>query len=81
MLQDIAALTNAKFINKDLQMNLKDVTMDDLGTIKKIIVTKDNTTMISSSEQSEALKVRINDIKAQLENINLIMIKNNYKNV
>ena len=69
MLQDIAALTNAKFINKDLQMNLKDVTMDDLGTIKKIIVTKDNTTMISSSEQSEALKVRINDIKAQLENI------------
>ncbi len=69
MLQDIAALTNAKFINKDLQMNLKDVTMDDLGTIKKIIVTKDNTTMISSSEQSEALKARINDIKAQLENI------------
>lgn len=69
MLQDIAALTNAKFINKDLQMNLKDITMDDLGTIKKIIVTKDNTTMISSSEQSDALKARINDIKAQLENI------------
>ena len=44
MLQDIAILTGATFYSKDLQMELKDMQLSDLGTVKKIVVTKDNTT-------------------------------------
>ena len=58
MLQDIAALTNAKFYNKDLNMKLEEMKLEELGTIKKVIVTKDNTTMISGNETSEELKER-----------------------
>lgn len=43
MLEDIAVLTGAKFYNKDLNMKLSDLTIEDLGTIKKVIVKKDNT--------------------------------------
>lgn len=60
-LEDIAALTGSNFINKDLSMELKDVTLDQLGTVKKVIVTKDHTTMISGNNQSDILKQRIED--------------------
>ncbi len=65
MLQDIAALTNAKFYNKELNMKLEDMKLEELGTIKKVIVTKDNTTMISNNEASEELKARIEEIKTR----------------
>ena len=65
-LEDIAALTGSTFINKDLSMELKDVTLDQLGTVKKIIVTKDHTTMISGNNQSDSLKQRIESIENQL---------------
>ena len=42
MLQDIAALTGAKLYNKDLNMKLEELQLEELGTIKKVIVTKDN---------------------------------------
>ena len=60
-LEDIVALTGSTFINKDLSMELKDVTLDQLGTVKKVIVTKDHTTMISGNNQSVILKQRIED--------------------
>ena len=66
MLQDIAALTNAKFYNKDLNMKLEEMKLEELGTIKKVIVTKDNTTMISGNETSEELNERIAEIKTRL---------------
>ncbi|MGN1343003.1 MAG: chaperonin GroEL, partial [Traorella sp.] len=66
MLMDIAALTNATFINADVNMKLEDVTLNDLGTIKKVIVAKDNTTFISASEHSERLDQRIEDIKSRI---------------
>lgn len=66
MLEDIAILTGAKFYNKDLNMKLSDLALEDLGTIKKVSVTKDNTTLIGHG-QSEAIDNRINEIKAQLE--------------
>ena len=68
MLQDIAALTNAKFYNKELNMKLEDMKLEELGTIKKVIVTKDNTTMISNNEASEELKARIEEIKTRIAN-------------
>ena len=66
LLQDIAALTGSTFINKDISMELKDVTLDQLGTIKKVIVTKDHTTMIAGNNQSDSLKQRIESIENQL---------------
>ena len=68
MLQDIAALTNAKFYNKDLNMKLEEMKLEELGTIKKVIVTKDNTTMISGNETSEELNERIAEIKTRIVN-------------
>ncbi|MDD6467318.1 MAG: chaperonin GroEL, partial [Erysipelotrichaceae bacterium] len=50
MLMDIAALCNATFYNKDLNMKLEDAKLEDLGMIKKVIVTKDNTTLVSNNE-------------------------------
>lgn len=63
MLTDIAALCNAKMFNKDLNMKLEDCTIEDLGTIKKAIITKDNTTLISSNEPNETLQTRIQEIR------------------
>ena len=63
MLQDIAALTGAKLYNKDLNMKLEELQLEELGTIKKVIVTKDNTTMISGNEENPELKARIEEIK------------------
>lgn len=67
MLEDIAVLTSAKFYNKDLNMKLSDLTIEDLGTIKKVIVKKDNTTLIGHSS-SEAVNARVEELKTQLAN-------------
>lgn len=65
MLEDIAVLTGAKFYNKDLNMKLSDLTIEDLGTIKKVIVKKDNTTLIGHSS-SVAVNNRVEELKTQL---------------
>ena len=67
MLEDIAVLTGAKFYNKDLNMKLSDLTIEDLGTIKKVIVKKDNTTLIGHSS-SVAVNARVEELKTQLAN-------------
>ena len=66
MLQDIAALTGAKLYNKDLNMKLEELQLEELGTIKKVLVTKDNTTMISGNEENPELKARIEEIKTRV---------------
>ena len=66
MLQDIAALTGAKLYNKDLNMKLEELQLEELGTIKKVFVTKDNTTMISGNEENPELKARIEEIKTRV---------------
>ena len=66
MLQEIAALTGAKLYNKDLNMKLEELQLEELGTIKKVIVTKDNTTMISGNEENPELKARIEEIKTRV---------------
>ncbi|QLY40867.1 chaperonin GroEL [Hujiaoplasma nucleasis] len=68
ILQDIATLTNANFYAKDLNMELKDMTMDDLGLAKKIIVSKDTTTILEGAGSKDSIEERAKIIKEQLEN-------------
>ena len=68
ILQDIAILTNATFFSKDLKMELKNATIDDLGQVKKVVVAKDNTTMISGAGDPQAIQDRVEEITKQMEN-------------
>ena len=68
LLQDIAVLCGAKFFSKDLNMDLKEAQITDLGQVKKLVVTKDNTTMIGGSGDKAAVEERSNEIAAQIEN-------------
>ena len=68
ILQDIATLTHATFYSKDLSMDLKEMKMEDLGTVKKVVVTKDNTTMIGGAGEKSAIEARIAEVGAQMEN-------------
>jgi chaperonin GroEL len=67
MLQDIATVTGAKFITKDLQMELKDVDLPDLGTANKVVVKKDSTTIIHGNGSKSDIKERVAELKAQIE--------------
>ena len=66
-LQDIAILTGATFVSKDLGMQLKDMEMKDLGSAKKVIVEKDNTTIIDGNGTKKAFKERIAEIENLIE--------------
>ena len=67
-LADIAVLTGANFYAKDLNMNLADMTMNDLGSAKKVVVSKDKTTIIDGAGDSAAVAKRASEIKATIEN-------------
>ncbi|HPT89873.1 MAG TPA: TCP-1/cpn60 chaperonin family protein, partial [Bacilli bacterium] len=68
ILADIAVISGGKFIQKDLNMKLKDVNIDDLGRAKKIVVTKDNTTIIGGASDKQALEARVLEIREQIRN-------------
>lgn len=68
ILKDIAILTGANFYSKDLNMDLKEMKLEDLGTVKKVIVTKDNTTMIGGNGAKDIIDARVKEIQAQMEN-------------
>ncbi|MCA1996848.1 MAG: chaperonin GroEL [Armatimonadetes bacterium] len=67
MLQDIAILTKGKFISEDLGTKLENVTVDMLGTAKKVVITKEDTTIIEGAGSKEDVMGRINQIKAEIE--------------
>ena len=67
MLQDIAVLTGGQLISEDLGMKLENVTMDMLGTAKKVNITKDETTVIDGSGAKAEIEARVSQIKAQIE--------------
>ena len=67
-LSDIAVLTGAKFISKDLGMNLKDVDIEDLGTCKKVVVEKDHTTIIEGAGSKEYFTARVSEIENLIAN-------------
>ena len=68
MMEDIAVLTGGKFITEDLGIPLKDVELTDLGTAKKIVITKENTVLVEGGGTSEGVKGRIEQIRRQIEN-------------
>ncbi|HOK53496.1 MAG TPA: chaperonin GroEL [Armatimonadota bacterium] len=67
MMEDIAVLTGGRFISDDLGIKTENVTLDMLGTAKKVVVTKEETTIIEGSGSSDAVKARIAQIKRQIE--------------
>ncbi|MCW5946146.1 MAG: chaperonin GroEL [Fimbriimonadales bacterium] len=67
MLEDIAILTNGKFISEELGVKLENVTMDMLGTAKKVVITKEDTTIIEGAGSKNDVMGRINVIKKQIE--------------
>lgn len=67
MLEDIAVLTKGKFISEDLGIKLENVAITDLGTAKKVVITKEETTIIEGAGSKEDVMGRINQIKAQIE--------------
>lgn len=67
-LEDIAVLTGARFISKDLSMELKDASLADLGRAKKVIVTADNTTIVGGEGDKSKLQEHIDELAAQAAN-------------
>ena len=67
MLEDIAVLTGATVISEDAGYKLDNATLDYLGTSKRIVSDKDNTTIVDGGGNVDAIKARINEIKVQVE--------------
>ncbi|MEN8258505.1 MAG: chaperonin GroEL, partial [Thermodesulfobacteriota bacterium] len=67
MLEDIAILTGGQVITEDLGIKLENVTLDDLGTAKRVVVDKDNTTIIDGAGDKDKLTARVKQIRAQSE--------------
>ncbi|MCZ0812172.1 MAG: chaperonin GroEL [Pseudomonadota bacterium] len=67
MLQDIAILTGGQVISEDLGMKLESVTMDMLGSAKKVSITKDETTIVDGAGEKAEIEARVNQIRTQIE--------------
>ena len=67
MLQDIAILTGGQVISEDLGMKLESVTMDMLGTAKKISISKDETTIVDGAGEKAEIEARVGQIRTQIE--------------
>jgi len=67
MLEDIAVLTGAKVITEDLGIKLENVTMDDLGSAKRITINKESTTLVEGEGSSDAISGRVGQIRRQIE--------------
>src|SRR5690348_8086750 len=67
MLDDIAILTNGRAITEDLGIRLENVQVEDLGTAKKVVIDKDNTTIIEGGGKRAAIEGRVKQIRVQIE--------------
>ncbi|MBP6939844.1 MAG: chaperonin GroEL [Deltaproteobacteria bacterium] len=67
MLEDVAILTGGQVISEDLGRKLESATVADLGKAKKVVIDKDNTTIVEGSGKSKDIQGRISQIKAQIE--------------
>jgi chaperonin GroEL len=67
MLEDIAVLTGGKAITEDLGIKLENVRVDDLGRAKKVVIDKDNTTIIEGGGSGKEIEGRVKQIRAQVE--------------
>ena len=68
MLQDIAILTGAQVISEEVGLKLENVTLDLLGKARKIVITKDETTIVEGAGSADDVKGRVAQIKAEIEN-------------
>jgi chaperonin GroEL len=68
MMQDIAALTGGQAVIEDMGTSLETLTLKDLGSVKKIVVTKDDTTLVEGAGKKSEIKGRIAQIRAEIEN-------------
>jgi chaperonin GroEL len=67
MLEDIAILTGTRMIAEDLGIDLNKMELEELGSAKRIVISKDNTTIIGGAGESESIKARITQIERQIE--------------
>ena len=67
MLEDLAILTNGRVISEDLGIKLENINLNDLGQAKRVVIDKDNTTVIEGAGSTEAIQGRINQIRKQIE--------------
>src|SRR5205823_706178 len=67
MLEDIAILTNGRAITEDLGLKLENLKLEDLGTAKRVVIDKDNTTIIEGAGTKKAIEGRVKQIRAQIE--------------
>jgi chaperonin GroEL len=67
MLEDIAILAGGEVITEELGLRLENTTLDQLGRARRVVITKDDTTIIDGAGDAEAIRGRINQIRAELE--------------
>jgi chaperonin GroEL len=68
MLEDIAILTNAEVITEEMGLKLENTQLSQLGRARRVVVAKDTTTIVDGAGDAEAIKGRINQIKAEIDN-------------
>ncbi len=68
MMEDIAILTGGEVITEELGLKLENTQLNQLGRARKVVITKDSTTMVDGAGDAEAIRGRINQIRAELEN-------------
>jgi chaperonin GroEL len=67
MLEDLAILTNGKLLSEDLGIKLENITMEDLGQAKRVVIDKDNTTIIEGAGSAQDIEGRVKQIRTQVE--------------
>src|SRR4030095_8435139 len=67
MLQDIAVLTGGQVISDEVGLALEKAKLDDLGSAKKIVITKENTTIIDGAGRKSDIEARVKQLRAQIE--------------
>ena len=67
ILEDIAILTGGEVISEDIGIKLESVTLDQLGQARRVVIDKDNTTLVDGEGQSEAIKGRVAQIRTQID--------------
>ena len=70
MLEDIAILTGGKLVSEEMGLKLESITLQDLGTAKRVVITKDDCTIIEGQGTQDAINARVAQIKMQIENSN-----------
>lgn len=67
MLEDIAVLTGGQLVTEDIGMKLESIRLEDLGVAKKVVITKDHTTVVEGQGKSDLIQGRIANIKSQID--------------